>query len=78
MGNVTTERRTGFFSPFTASGTIVVDGVVASVQSKWFADDIMDALGLTHVVPAMYQVRGLTLALTSHVPSLNRVRSVVP
>ncbi len=57
VNNVTTERRTGFFNPFTASGTIVVDGVVASVQSKWFADAAMDRLGLTHAIPALYQAR---------------------
>ena len=60
VGNVTTESRMGLFNPFTASGTIIVDGVVASVQSKWFADDLMDALGLTHAVPSLYQARART------------------
>jgi hypothetical protein len=56
---VTTERRTGFYKPLTASGTIVVDGVVASVHSSWFADAAMDRLGLTHAIPALYQVHVL-------------------
>ncbi len=68
---MTTEPRKGLFNPFTATGTIVVDGVVASVQSKWFADDVMDALGLTHAVPALYQARARSLALLTfaHTPS---------
>jgi hypothetical protein len=57
VANITTERHAGLFNPFTASGTIVVDGVVASVQSKWFADAAMDRLGLTHAIPALYQAR---------------------
>jgi len=59
VDNVTTERRTGLFKPLTASGTIVVDGVVASVHSTGFADAAMDHLGLTHALPALYQVRPL-------------------
>ena len=64
---MTAERRTGFYNPFTASGTIIVDGVVASVQSKWFADDIMDRLGLTHAIPALYQARLLALRKQSFI-----------
>ncbi len=59
IDSVTTERRTGFYKPLTASGTIVVDGVVASVHSSWFADAAMDRLGLTHAIPALYQVHVL-------------------
>jgi len=74
VGNVTTERRKGLFNPFTATGTIVVDGVVASVQSKWFADDVMDALGLMHAVPALYQARPLdsNLFITRMPPRLTQ------
>jgi len=67
VANVTTERREGLFKPLTASGTIVVDGVVASVHSNWFADAAMDRLGLTHALPALYQVRSLTTPV-KHAP----------
>ena len=60
VANTTKAYHAGLFNPFTASGTIVVDGVVASVQSRWFADDVMDRLGLTHAIPALYQARPLT------------------
>ncbi len=60
VANVTAERRTGLFKPLTASGTIVVDGVVASVHSGGFADAAMDRFGLTHALPALYQVCLLT------------------
>ena len=76
VGNVTTEPRTGLFNPFTATGTIVVDGVVASVQSKWFADDVMDALGLTHAVPALYQARARPSLLASCAHSATLTQSL--
>lgn len=50
-------RVQGLFNPLTPAGTVVVDGVVASVHSKWFLDGFMDFLGLTHLVPTIYQVR---------------------
>ena len=68
VDDVTLERRTGLFKPLTAAGTIVVDGVVASVHSTWFADDLMDRLGLTHALPALYQVRPL-VAVDMYPPS---------
>lgn len=45
----------GLFNPFTPAGTIVVDGVVASVHSRWFLDGLMDRLGATHLIPQLYQ-----------------------
>jgi hypothetical protein len=43
----------GLFNPYTLSGTIVVDGVAASVHSSSFADAAFAALGVS--IPAGYQ-----------------------
>lgn len=54
-------RRTrGLFNPLTWSGTIIVDGVVASAHSDWFLDGVVSV----HTQGAVYQavfapVRGL-------------------
>jgi hypothetical protein len=53
-------RDDGLFNPLTISGTIVVDGVVASAHSDWFLDGFVSA----HVQGKVYQtmfapVRGL-------------------
>ena len=56
VDGVTTVRRVGMFAPVTASGTIVVDGVVASTYSDWILDPIFDALGLTSKLPAAMHI----------------------
>ena len=38
------------------SGTIIVDGVVASVHSDWFLDPMFDSMGFTHLLPSTYQL----------------------
>jgi len=45
----------GLYNPYTMGGLIVVDDVVASAHSGWVFDGILDALGLTHCIPAFYQ-----------------------
>ena len=46
----------GLYNPFTLGGNIIVDGVVASSHSWWFADAAFDALGLpTSWLPQLYQ-----------------------
>lgn len=45
----------GLYNPYTAAGTIVVDGVAATVHSRWFLDASFDRLGLTAHIPAAYQ-----------------------
>ncbi|XP_024534947.1 uncharacterized protein LOC9658011 [Selaginella moellendorffii] len=45
----------GLYNPLTLQGTIVVNGVAASVHSEWFLDALFDALGLTVYLPAAYQ-----------------------
>lgn len=48
------EMGTGAFNPYTKTGNIVVDGVVASAHSSWFLDSITPA-GLEHYLPWVYQ-----------------------
>jgi hypothetical protein len=45
---------TGIFNPYTLSGTIVVNGVLASSHSSWVLDDVFEVLGIS--IPAGYQV----------------------
>jgi hypothetical protein len=46
----------GLYNPYTLSGTILVNGVVASSHSYWFADAAFDALGLPPAwLPGLYQ-----------------------
>ncbi|KAI5077501.1 hypothetical protein GOP47_0007912 [Adiantum capillus-veneris] len=53
---ISVTRSQGLYNPLTMSGTIVVDGVVASVHSEWFLDPFLDAMGLTHWLPSTYQI----------------------
>jgi hypothetical protein len=60
-----TKVAVGAFNPLTMSGTIVVDGVVASAHSDWFLDGIVSADAQTKVYQAVlapvrvaYQVLG--------------------
>jgi hypothetical protein len=48
---------TGAFNPYTKSGNIIVDNVVASAHSNWFLDDLFQSLpiGFEHYLPAIYQ-----------------------
>jgi hypothetical protein len=48
------EMGTGAFNPYTKTGNIIVDGVVASAHSNWFLDSITPA-GLEHYLPWVYQ-----------------------
>lgn len=57
---MTASTEAGVFNPMTASGTIVVDGVVASAHSDWFLDGIASAEVQGRVYQAMFApVRGL-------------------
>lgn len=47
----------GLYNPLTLSGTIIVDGVVASVHSDWFLDTALNALGVPGWLPVAYQVQ---------------------
>jgi len=44
----------GLYNPYTQSGNIIVDGVVASSHSEWFLDSQMPA-SMIQYLPAMYQ-----------------------
>ena len=54
--NVELVEERGLYNPYTLGGMIVVDGVIASSHSAWVMDSLMDAVGLTHWVPATYQL----------------------
>ncbi|KAK9802866.1 hypothetical protein WJX72_001976 [[Myrmecia] bisecta] len=45
---------TGLFNPYTKTGTIVVDGFLASCHSDWILDSLVPA-GCSHHLPAVYQ-----------------------
>lgn len=53
----------GAFNPLTASGTIVVDGVIASAHSDWFLDGIASADTQAAVYQAMFAPVRLIYAL---------------
>jgi len=52
---VSVREKRGIYNPFTLSGSIVVNGVVASSHSDWFLDDIAAKYGWTSMLPAIYQ-----------------------
>merc|ERR1711881_745879 len=45
----------GLFNPFTMSGQLVVNGVLASSHSDWFLDSVAEKLGFVHLLPSIYQ-----------------------
>jgi Hint module len=53
---ITRVTKRGMYNPYTASGTIIVSGVVASVHSRWVLDDIFDYFNASEWLPAAYQV----------------------
>lgn len=52
---VNVSMRRGLYNPYTLSGTLVVEGVVVSAHSDWFADGVYDALGWSAWLPHAYQ-----------------------
>ena len=54
---ITTTVGKGLYNPLTLSGTILVNGMVASVHSDWFLDAAFDALDISGWLPSAYQVR---------------------
>lgn len=46
----------GLWAPYTRHGTIVVNGVVASVHSDWILDSLLESMGRPDLLPLVYQV----------------------
>ena len=46
----------GLWAPYTQHGTIVVNGVVASVHSDWILDSLLESIGRPDLLPLVYQV----------------------
>lgn len=47
----------GLWAPYTSYGTIVVNGVVASVHSEWILDGFLELIGRPDLLPLLYQVQ---------------------
>lgn len=45
----------GLFNPFTMTGQLVVNGVLASSHSDWFLDSVAEKLGMERFLPSIYQ-----------------------
>lgn len=50
----TVQNLAGVYNPYTESGNIIVDGVVASAHSEWFLDAVVPVSMLPYL-PAIYQ-----------------------
>lgn len=67
--DVTVVSKQGLWAPYTSRGTIVVNGVVASVHSEWILDGLLETLGRPDLLPAIYQVSpGLGQSLSTEQP----------
>lgn len=45
----------GLFNPFTMTGQLIVNGVLASSHSDWFLDSAAQQLGMERYLPSIYQ-----------------------
>jgi hypothetical protein len=68
----------GLFNPYTMCGLIVVDGVVASAHSHWVFDGIMDVVGLTHKIPALYQALFAPVRMLYRMLGAARMSAIAP
>lgn len=82
VATVQAVRRTvaqGLYNPYTIGGSIVVDSVLASCHSDWFADATFDRLGITHLLPSFYQVHELLSLLSpAHQFTVSAVKNAIP
>jgi Hint module len=53
---VSTTSKAGLYNPYTMSGDIVVNGVLASCHSDWVLDRVLPGR-YAHLLPAICQVR---------------------
>lgn len=68
----------GLFNPYTMGGLIVVDGVVASAHCSWVFDGVMDVMGLTHKIPALYQALFAPVRMLYRMLGAARMSSLAP
>ena len=56
VAHVEAVSKQGLWAPYTRHGTIVVNGVVASVHSDWVLDSLLEFVGRPDLLPLIYQV----------------------
>lgn len=76
--SVAAVTKAGLFAPVTASGTVVVGGVVASTYSDWVLDPLFDALGAPHKLPAAMHAVHAPLRLAYALLGARAMRALSP
>ncbi|KAF6255749.1 hint module-domain-containing protein [Scenedesmus sp. NREL 46B-D3] len=67
------EMRMGLYNPFTLSGDLVVNGVLASAHSDWFLDRVMPQSYVSQI-PSIYQTIMSPMRAVYHVGGANAVK----
>jgi hypothetical protein len=67
------EGHWGLYNPFTLSGDLVVNGVLASAHSDWFLDRVMPQSYVSSI-PAIYQAAMAPMRATYYVGGPNAVK----
>lgn len=67
------EMRVGLYNPFTLSGDLVVNGVLASAHSDWFLDRVMPQSYVSQI-PSIYQTIMSPMRAVYHVGGANAVK----
>uniref|UniRef100_A0A383WKW5 Hint domain-containing protein n=1 Tax=Tetradesmus obliquus TaxID=3088 RepID=A0A383WKW5_TETOB len=67
------EVHRGLYNPFTLSGDLVVNGVLASAHSDWFLDPVMPQSHVSHI-PAIYQTVMAPMRAAYYVGGPNAVK----
>lgn len=78
VASVTRVTKAGLFAPVTASGTVVVDGVVASAYSDWVLDPLFDAFGAAQKLPAAMHIVHAPLRLAYSLLGARAMRALSP
>ena len=78
VASVEAVERAGLFAPVTASGTVVVDGVIASAYSDWILDPVFDFFGATAKLPAAMHAVHAPLRVAYSVLGAKAMRALSP